>query len=199
MSKIYQTQKANEEIDPTGEHIQMDADEKIDPMDEHIQTVAELHKRAERSASPPQRAIESVTDFLGRPRFLFIILVVVAIWTVVNILLIKLGLPGFDPPPFIWLQGVLSLGAVIQATMILITQNREDVMVERRTQLDLQVSLLLDQKMSKLIMMVDQLRRAHPDLEDGTDPQVEALKKTVDPHQSIKTLDQLLEEDKEQE
>ncbi len=199
MSKIYQTQKTNEEIDSIGEHIQMDADEKIDPMNEHIQTVAELHKRAEHSASLPQRAIENVTNFLGRPKFLFIILVVVAIWTVVNILLIKLGLPSFDPPPFIWLQGVLSLGAVLQATMILITQNRQDVMIERRTQLDLQVSLLLDQKMSKLITMVDQLRRIHPDLEDGTDPQVEALKKTVDPHQSIKTLDQLLEEDKEQE
>ena len=71
-------------------------------------------------------------------------------------------------------------------------------MIERRTQLDLQVSLLLDQKMSKLIMMVDQLRRVHPELENGTDPQVEALKKTVDPHQSIKTLNQLLEEDTEQ-
>ena len=82
--------------------------------------------------------------------------------------------------------------------MILITQNRQDTMVERRTQLDLQVSLLLDEKISKLITMVDQLRQAHPDLEDGTDPQVEVLKETVDPHQSLKTLEQLLEEDNTQ-
>jgi len=110
-------------------------------------------------------------------------------------LLIKLGLPSFDPPPFIWLQGVLSLGALLQATMILITQNREDVMTERRTQLDLQVSLILDEKMSKLITMVDELRRVHPDNAEGTDPEVEALKKTVDPHESVKTLNQLLEEE----
>jgi uncharacterized membrane protein len=168
-----------------------------DPIDENIQTVAELHKHAENKVSTQQRTIEDMTDFLGRPRFLFIILVFVSLWIIVNMLLIKLGLPSFDPPPFIWLQGVLSLGALLLATMILITQNREDVMTERRTQLDLQVSLILDQKMSKLIMMTDELRRAHPGLENGVDPEVEALKKTVDPHESVKTLNQLLEEEEQ--
>jgi uncharacterized membrane protein len=168
-----------------------------DPVDENIQTVAELHKHAENEASTQQRTIEAMTDFLGRPRFLFIILVFASLWILVNILLIKFGLPNFDPPPFIWLQGVLSLAALLQATMILITQNREDKMTERRTQLDLQVSLLLDQKMSKLIMMVDQLRQVHPELENAADPEIEALKQTVDPHEALKTLEQLLEEEEQ--
>ena len=172
--------------------------EAIDPAGENIQTVADLHKSAERRVSPQQRAIERVTDFLGRPRFLFIIFAFVIVWVAVTFLLTRLGLRDFDPPPFTWLVGILSLGALLQATMILITQNRQDTSVERRTQLDLQVSLLLDQKISKLITMVDQLRQVHPDLENGTDPQVEALKKTVDPHHSLKTLEQLLEEDNEQ-
>jgi uncharacterized membrane protein len=171
------------------------ARKKLDPIGENIQTIAELHKHTERDISPPQRLIEKVTDFLGRPRFLFIILVFVSLWMVVNILLDIFRLPSFDPPPFIWLQGVITLAALLEATMILITQNRQDTMTERRTQLDLQVSLILDQKMSKLITMVDELRRVHPDLENGPDPQVEALKKTVDPHQSIKTLNQLLDEE----
>jgi uncharacterized membrane protein len=172
--------------------------EAIDPANENIQTVADLHKSAERRVSPQQRAIENVTNFLGRPRFLVIILAFVAAWIAVTLLLTKLGLRDFDPPPFTWLVGILSLGALLQATMILITQNRQNTMVERRTQLDLQVSLLIDQKISKLITMVDQQRQVHPDLENGTDPQVEALKQTVDPNQSLKTLDQLLEEDNEQ-
>ena len=172
--------------------------EKTDPISEHIQTVADLHKSADRRVSPQQRAIEKVTNFLGRPRFLLIILAVVVLWIAVTVLLPAFGLRDFDPPPFSWLAGLLTLGALLQATMILITQNRQDTMVERRTQLDLQVSLLLDEKISKLITMVDQMRQVHPDLEDGTDTQVEALKKTVDPHQSLKTLEQLLEEDNEQ-
>jgi uncharacterized membrane protein len=179
-------------------HPTHEARKKIDPIDENIQTVVELHKRAEYKVSPQQRTIENVADFLGRPRFLFIILIVVTAWIVVNILLMKFGLSSFDPPPFIWLQGVITLAALLQATMILITQNRQDMMTERRMQLDLQVSLILDEKMSKLITMVDELRRVHPDLENGTDPQAEALKKTVDPHESVKNLEQLLE-DEEQE
>ena len=179
----------------TDMHPTHEARKKIDPIGENIQTIAELHKRTERDISPPQRLIEKVTDFLGQPRFLFIILVFVSLWMVVNILLDTFRLPSFDPPPFIWLQGIITLAALLEATMILITQNRQDTMTERRTQLDLQVSLILDQKMSKLITMVDELRRVHPDLENGTDPQVEALKKTVDPHQSIKTLNQLLDEE----
>jgi uncharacterized membrane protein len=179
---------------PFQQQTQEDSNE-ADPIEENIQTVAELHKQAENEVSAQQRTIEDMTDFLGRPRFLFIILVFVSLWVIANMLLIKFGLSSFDAPPFIWLQGVLSLGALLLATMILITQNREDVMAERRTQLDLQVSLILDQKMSKLITMVDELRRVHLDNAEGTDPEVEALKKTVDPHESVKTLNQLLEEE----
>jgi uncharacterized membrane protein len=170
----------------------------IDPISEHIQTIAEIHKAAERRVSPQQRAIEKVTRFLGRPQFLFIILTTVALWMAVTLLLPAFGLRDFDPPPFVWLIGIINLGALLQATMILITQNRQNTTMEKRVHLDLQVSLLLDEKMSKLISMVDQLREVHPDIENGIDPHIEALKETVDPHQSLKTLEQLLEEDRRQ-
>lgn len=164
-----------------------------DPINENIQAIVELHRRAENDISRQQRTIEDITNFLGRPTFLFIILTCVLLWIVVNLLLPKFGLPAFDPPPFTWLISLLTLGALLQTTMILITQNRADVMMERRTQLDLQVSLILDQKMSKLLALVDQLRQVHPDLENGTDPEVEALKQTVDPHETVKTLEQSLD------
>jgi uncharacterized membrane protein len=175
-----------------------EASKEVDPINENIQTIADLHKHAERSVSPQQRVIEKVTDFLGQPRFLFIILVVVTLWIVVNILLATFGLPNFDPPPFTWLLGVLTLGALLQATLILITQNRQDMTTEWNRQLDLQISLLLDEKMSKLITMVDELRQAHPALKESIDPQIEALKKTVNPHQSLETLDQLLDEEEQE-
>jgi len=121
----------------------------------------------------------------------------VVLWAVVNIMLITFGGPRLDPPPFVWLQGLLTLGALLQTTVILITQNRQAESIEQRRQLDLQINLLLDEKMSKLLTLVDELRRVHPALEDGTDPQVEALKKTVDPHRSLETLEQMLNEDEQ--
>src|SRR5438067_4514783 len=129
------------------------------PIRENLQVTAELHKHTERKVSTQQRAIEKATAFLGRPRFLFIILLATSLWMLINTLLAALHLPDFDPPPFLWLQGILSLGSVLMATMILITQNRQDRVTERHRQLDLQTSLLIVQKVSKLIEIVDEQRK----------------------------------------
>src|SRR5690348_15303606 len=102
MSTTQQTQVARTE----------DERETTDPISEHIQTVADLHKAAERRVSLQQRAIEKVTNFLGRPRFLFIILAVVVLWIAVTLLLPAFGLRDFDPPPFAWLAVLLTLGAL---------------------------------------------------------------------------------------
>ena len=171
--------------------------EEFDPVVEHIQTIAEMHKLAESSVPIHQRKIEEVTAFLGRPRFLLIILIAVVLWSGINIILMSFGVPSLDPPPFAWMQGVLTLAALLQTTVILITENRQAVTIERRRQLDLQINLLLDEKMSKLLTMVDEMRRVHPALEDATDPHIEALKKTVDPRESLETLEQLLNEEEQ--
>ena len=185
MSEIYDSDRRNE------------IEEQFDPAGEHIHTIAELHKHAERSIPKPQRKIEEVTAFLGRPRFLLIILIAVVLWSGVNIILMSFGGPSLDPPPFAWMQGVLTLAALLQTTLILITENRQAVTIERRRQLDLEINLLLDEKMSKLLTMVDELRRVQPALEGATDPHVEALKKTVNPHESLETLEQLLNEEEQ--
>src|SRR5437588_237310 len=104
-------------MDNKRQHERSDNQE-IDPIDQHLQTIADLHRHAEHRVSPQQRAIEKVTDFLGQPRFLFIILGVAVLWAVFNTLLATIGLSSFDPPPFPWLQGLLTLGALLQATMI---------------------------------------------------------------------------------
>jgi uncharacterized membrane protein len=170
--------------------------EEINPIVQNLETVADIHKHAERKVSRHQRAIESVTKFLGRPLFLFLILLFVTLWVLVNLLLVAVGQPGFDPPPFTWLQGMLTLSALLQATVILITQNREEKMTQRYRQLDLQVGLLLDQKMSKLIEMIEELPQTRG--EQRHDPQAQAMKEAVDPQEALSTLERLLEEPEEQ-
>jgi uncharacterized membrane protein len=169
--------------------------EQANPVAENIQTVAHLHKRLNEKASPQQLAIERVTNFLGRPRFLFLTLLITTLWILANILLNFLHVPPFDSPPFAWLQGVLTLAAVLMDTVILITQNRQEQVTERNRQLDIQTSLLIDQKISKLIEMMDAHTKGQS--HNGTsDPQVEAMKEPIDPHDVLSSLDELLEEDK---
>ena len=162
----------------------------INPVRENIESIAQLHQHVEDQVSPQQRAIEKVTAFLGRPRFLFLTLIFVSFWMLVNIMLDRSKLPDFDPPPFLWLQGLLSLGALLMSTVVLITQNRQDQVAEQRDHLDIQASLLVDQKLSKLIQMVDELRQSSGERQQ--DPEAEAMKESLDPHEVLSTLNHSL-------
>jgi len=56
-----------------------------DPVGQNIDAIAKLYARAERDVSLHQRAVESVTSFLGRPLFLYLIWIVVLVWVFVNL------------------------------------------------------------------------------------------------------------------
>lgn len=135
-----------------------------------------------------------MTAFLGRPLFLYVILLFVALWTGINLALADAGLHSFDPPPFYWLQGIIALSALLMTNVVLITQNRQKKLTEQRRHLDLQINLLAEQKITKLIVMVEELRRDLPATRNARDPEIEAMMESVNPHEVLATLDQALEE-----
>lgn len=174
-------------------------DEKLsDALSDHvsqtIDTIAVLHAQTEKGVGFHQRAIESVTAFLGRPLFLTLALLLVFGWIVANVFAHHLGLREIDPPPFSWLQGVVGLGALLLTIVVLITQNRQARIAERRAQLDLQVNLLAEQKIAKLIGLVEELRRDLPTVRDRHDPEAEAMKEAADPQAVLAALEERLEE-----
>jgi uncharacterized membrane protein len=172
-------------------------DDTFDPIGENIETIAELHLRAERNVNRHQRAIEVVTAFLSRPRFLYILLCCLLCWILLNVLLSGLHLFAPDPAPFIWLQTIVGLSALLMTTVILITQNRLNRVSERRMQLNLQVNLLVEQKVTKLIELVEELRCDIPSVADRHDSQAEAMKKPVDPHEVLAALNHRLRENED--
>ena len=156
---------------------------------ENVETLASLRARAEHDVSHHQRRIESLTAQLGRPGSFYVIVVGVAAWSGFNLLAPHLGLRAFDPPPFVWLQGLVGLGALLMATIILITQNRQTKHAEQRSQLDLQVNLLSEQKAAKLIALLEELRRDIPSVHNRVDRVAEAMEEPVDPHAVLSALE----------
>lgn len=165
-----------------------------DHVSHHIDTIAELRAQAESRINFHQRTIETVTANLGRPLFLNLVLLFVAGWVAVNVFPQRLGLQQFDAPPFFWLDGVISLGALLLAIIILITQNRQARLAERRAELNLQVNLLAEQKIAKLIALVEELRRDLPSVKDRVDPEAEAMQEAADPHAVLEALENKLDE-----
>ena len=166
----------------------------IDPINQNIDAVVALHNLAEQQVDTHQRTVETLTAWLGRPQFFYGIIVGVSLWMLLNSLAPILGLHNRDDPPFFWLQGAVGLGALLMTTVVLITQNRQGKLAERREQLDLQMSLLTEQRTAKIIDLLEELRRDMPSVHNRVDLEAEALTKTVDPNEVLATLETRLEE-----
>jgi uncharacterized membrane protein len=87
------------------------------------------------------------------------------------------------------------LGALLTTTVVLITQNREAKLGEQRLELELQVNLLTEQKTTKLILLLEELRRDLPMVKDRHDPEAAALQKPTDPEEVLAALEERRDKD----
>jgi uncharacterized membrane protein len=158
-------------------------------LNENVDALASLAVRAERDVGPHQRRIEHITALLGRPGAFYLILALAGAWCGVNLLAPTLGVRAPDPAPFVWMQGVVGLCALLMTTVILTTQNRQTRYSAQLAQLELQVNLLSEQKIAKLIALVEELRRDIPTVRNRVDAVAEVMKEPVDPHAVMSALE----------
>lgn len=166
-----------------------------DPLGQNIEAIITLQARAEKDLSRTQRVVETVTAFFGRPLFLYIVVIGVTLWMVPNLLPRDFGFPQFDPPPFEWLDHILGFASVLMTTGVLIAQNRQEKMAEQRAQLSLQLNLLSEQKIAKLIALIEELRRDLPNVKNRHDPEAEVMQQAADPHLVIEVLEKSLNDE----
>ena len=159
---------------------------------QNVENIGAIVSTAERKITRHQRAVERFTRVIGRPRTLYLIGGAVIAWALFNLAAPRLGIHRFDEPPFFWLQGVISLGALLTTVMVLTTQNRHLHLAEQRTHLDLQVNLLSEQKIAKLIALMEELRRDLPNVVNRRDSVAEKMQEPVDPAAMASAIEQTL-------
>jgi uncharacterized membrane protein len=162
-----------------------------DHIHQNIDSIAEFHQREHQKIGAPQRWLEAFSSFLGRPLYLLALLSLIGLWLGENGLGRRLGLPVFDPPPFTWLQVVLTLAALITTTVVLIAQNRQAKLENQRAHLDLQVNLLTEQKVTKLIHLLEELRRDLPMVKNRHDPEAAELQMRTDTAKVLSALEEV--------
>ena len=114
-----------------------------------------MFRSASMSRSVTWRRSSAITRFSGSMRFVYVHLVIYGTWIVLN-----LGwVPGSQPwdPTFVVLAMIASVEAIFLSTFILITQNRMSAAADRRAELDLQVSLLAEAEITKLVELVSEM------------------------------------------
>jgi len=154
---------------------------------QNIETLRERRRRERESASFEQKLAQRITDFAGSMRFVYLHVALYGFWIVAN-----LGwIPGLNPwdPSFVVLAMIASVEAIFLSTFILITQNRMSIADDRRAELDLQVGLLAEQEITKLVQLVAEISR-RLGVEDADGPDVEEMKQLVAPGEVLDAIEE---------
>ena len=157
-----------------------------DHVADSVESLASFHREHYRQASGLQRAIDRVTDALGRPIMVLAMVVALAAWITITAVLTG---GHVDQPAFAWLELMATLAALLIAMMILVTQRREDLLAERRAQLTLELALLADKKIAKTISLLEELRRDQPDISDRVDQESQDMAEPTDPKAVLNAID----------
>ncbi|MDB5380280.1 MAG: hypothetical protein JWR00_4726 [Rubritepida sp.] len=129
------------------------SDRELSPsLQQNIREIEERRRRESRAATREERVAEGITRFAGSMAFVYVHLVIYGSWILVNLE----AVPGFRPfdPSFVTLAMVASVEAIFLSTFVLISQNRSAAAEEKRADLDLQISMLAEQELTKLAQLV---------------------------------------------
>jgi uncharacterized membrane protein len=166
-------------------------------VEETVQSITRLHAEHQHNATPLQRTFDRVTAFMGRPPFIGGLTVMVGAWIGLNLLAIAIGHRTIDPPPFSWLGSVVSLISLYIVVLILATQRREYELTKLLEQLALELAILSEQKMAKVIELLEESRRDNPLVHNRVDQEAEAMAHPADPQSVLDAIKETQAEAKE--
>lgn len=156
-------------------------------VERNIRALLERRTREDEKKTLETRIAERITAFTGSMRCVYIHMVIFGLWILINVGWIPF-VPRFDPS-LVVLAMVASVEAIFLSTFVLITQNRMAALADRRADLDLQVSLLAEHEITRLITLV----RAIADrleIQESQDPELSELAQDVHPERVLDKIDE---------
>ena len=178
--------KQNEQSD--SENIAEEDERVLDLLAENVDAMLAIDTTDVHQERPAQKVLESVGRSFETPAFFIAIALFVAAWIGINLFGDRMEIVAFDRPPFPWLQGIISLASLVTMVVVLIRQGAEARREHRRGHVELQLIILTEQKVAKLIALLEELRRDLPVVDKRHDPQAEVLGKTMHPQKVLDTI-----------
>lgn len=126
-------------------------------IERNIRTIIRLRATAARERSRHDYIADAITSLSGRIGFVYVHIAWFAVWILLNTG--RIGVRTFDPFPYGLLTMIVSLEAIFLSTAVLISQNRLSGEIERRADLDLQIGLLTEHELTRVLQMLDAIQR----------------------------------------
>ena len=157
----------------------------------NVRAIRDLENAAKDERTTTDRFADAIANFCGSMTFVWVHVVWFGFWIIVNLVP---GIHHIDPFPFTFLTLVVSLEAIFLSTFILISQNHDAKISERRNHLDLQINLLSEQENTQMLMMLRAIaEQVGADI--GADDEVEALTEETKPQRLVKQIKEREEEE----
>ena len=153
--------------------------------EQNVETVTRLEEAAREQRTPSDRLADKIARFCGSMTFVWVHIAWFGGWILFNLIP---GIRHVDPFPFTFLTLIVSLEAIFLSTFILISQNLDSRVSERRSHLDLQLNLLSEQENTKMISMLHAIaEKVGADLTQ--DPHLKAMSEETQPERLIKQIE----------
>jgi uncharacterized membrane protein len=153
----------------------------------NIRDVIQARKKIERRESSSERIARKIAELAGNMGFAYFHCVWFGIWIAINL---WKGEGAFDPFPFVLLTTVVSLEAIFLSLMVLVSQNREAKLEEQRADLDLQIDLLAEYEVTRLLCLVSAIAKKLG-IDETDDDDMKELLTAVRPRDLLKELETL--------
>ena len=149
----------------------------------NVLKVAAIEKAQKSNRTLGEKVSEVVAAFCGSMVFVYAHIAWFSTWILLNSVFKSVQ---FDPFPYTFLTLIVSLEAIFLSTFILISQNHETRLTERRNHLDLQINMLAEQENTKMLGLIRQiaLKVGIPD----DDPDTAALLEPMEPDDIVKQI-----------
>jgi uncharacterized membrane protein len=145
-------------------------------LNRNIEVLRSRRAREEAEAGVEERIAEAITRFTGSMLFVYLHLAIFGFWIVANLGWVA-GVPKWDES-FVVLGMIASVEAIFLSTFVLISQNRMAAAADKRADLDLQISLLAEHEVTKLVTLVSAMAE-HAGLKTGMDAELHDITEDV--------------------
>ena len=156
-------------------------------VERNIRALIAHAEREEKTKSSEDRIADAITRFTGSMKFVYLHVVIFGLWIVINLGWLP-PLPRFDET-FVVLAMAASVEAIFLSTFVLISQNRMAALADKRADLDLQVSLLAEHEVTRILTLSTQIAEKMG-IESSRDPELSELSHDVAPEKVLQKMEE---------
>lgn len=152
----------------------------------NMRRMRDRRAQEEAQATLSERVSDAITKFAGSMTFVIIHAVAYGAWIGINLGLVP-GIKAFDPS-FVVLAMEASVEAIFLSTFVLISQNRMMGAAAKQSDLDLQINLLAEHELTRLVSLVDAIA-SKMGVEAVAPEELAEIKQDVSPEAVLDGLD----------